>query len=131
MKLKAEISDLKKVLEVVGTLEANPEHGTTAVAIRESEIGSSYSARVGVGKVSAISQRYFEIRGKVFDDTYHKFTDSILKIEPKELASSRGEKYTCALVDEKIIRKMTEASWDDSFNGIDDLKEILQGLKKE
>jgi hypothetical protein len=118
------VNKIKKLMEEKGTIVKHPENGVDAIVVREEKMGNSYSVSIGIGVVSSINVRYFEIRGHIFDDTFNSFSDSVLRIEPKAITSSRGRSYLCATID-GIVRVADEAKWADKLVKLSDLEPIL------
>jgi len=106
-----------------------PDQGNSVVVVKESDIRGSYSVSIGVGEITRMTAKYFEINGKVFNDRFNQFTDSMIKIEPHEIKKNRAESYTCAVYSDNLMREVTMAGWDDNFKTIDDLIKILNELE--
>ncbi len=120
------VTELKKLLGIKGTIKSFPQSGEEAICVKEQQIGENYSVVVAVGRVSAISSRYFDVQGQLFSDTFQSFMENSLRIEPKLISMGRGQKYSCAVFVPGLIRKIDEAIWADKFHDLKDLIRILQ-----
>jgi hypothetical protein len=130
VKIQENIKRIKSLMEEKGKPIAFPSNDTEAIAIREQEISGMYTASVGVGqvKVNESTSRYFDITGRVFDDTMNKFYDGVLRIEPKVVATTKGLEYICCVFDAGLIRAVDEASWANAFESLEDLEKVLVKL---
>ena len=120
------VTELKKLLGTKGIIKSFPQSGEEAICVKEQQIGENYSVLVAVGRVSAISARYFDVQGQLFSDTFQSFMENSLRIEPKLISMGRGQKYSCAVFVPGLIRKIDEAIWADKFHDLKDLIRILQ-----
>ena len=130
-KLAATIHQIRILLEKRGNLTPHPENNAEVIVIKETQIGSSYSSSIAVGKVSVISNRYFDVRGKVFDDTFNRFSDNYLRIEPKKITGTKGMQYVCAVFKPGLMRAVDEASWSEKFVSLTDLIILLENLDNQ
>lgn len=121
------IQQIHTLLEEKGELTPHPDNNAEVVAIKETRIGS-YTVSVAVGKVSAISNRYFDVRGQVFDDSFNRFSDNSLRIEPKQITSTKGVQYFCFVFKPGLVRAMDEATWAEKFTSLEDLITLLENL---
>jgi len=134
MKIKIEplIQQIKDLIKEKGEIIQEPEDGVEAIIIREEHFSGRYSAALGIGLItsSVSTTRWFDVRGKVYNDTLHTFSDSNLRIEPKAFATTKGLEYVCAVFKPGLIRAVDEAMWHKKFNNLNDLIEILENLGK-
>lgn len=138
MKIEPFVKQIKDLIKEKGTINQEPKDGVEAIVIREEHfaggknMSDKYSVSIGIGIIqSSISTtRYFDVRGKIFNDTLHIFSDSNLRIEPKVVATTKGVEYMCAVFEPGLIRAVDEALWHNKFNTLNDLIEILENLGK-
>ena len=140
MKLKIEplIKQIKNLIKEKGTINQEPENGVEAIVVIEEHFSGAkgigkYSAAIGIGLInsSVSTTRYFDCRGKVYNDTLNSFSDSNLRVEPKAFATTKGLGYVCAVFKPGLIRAVDEALWHNKFNNLNDLIEILENLGKK
>jgi hypothetical protein len=122
------IEKVKEYISSKGESNPYPTNGMEAITIKESKMGNKYTASIAVGKVVSINPRYFETQGYVFNETFDKWDDSNLRIEPKTVSTTKGMSFVCGVFPDGLIRKVDEAKWDNKFNNVDDLLEILENL---
>ena len=127
--LKSQIEKIKALMLTKGEQVEYPEHNTEAIVVREQDMRGSYSASIGLGKISSINVRYFEVRGFVFDERLESFNQSILKIEPKEIKRTRALEYTCVVFKTEIMRGLMEASFASKLSTLDDCLAFLKTLE--
>src|SRR5271157_3167615 len=89
------IEKIKEASKSKAELNANPANGVEAITIKETKLGNKYSVAVAVGKIFSINARYFETQGYLFTDLFERWEDSNLRIEPKTIATTRGNTYSC------------------------------------
>ena len=132
MKIEPLIKQIKTLIEEKGTINQEPENGVEAIIVREEHFSGKYSVAVGIGLInSSISTtRYFDVRGKIYNDTLNAFSDSNLRIEPKVFATTKGLQYLCAVFEPGLIRAIDEALWHHKFSNLNDLIVILENLGK-
>jgi hypothetical protein len=141
MKIEPLVKQIKILIKEKGTIHQEPKDGVEAIVVREehfaggkkmSEMSDKYSASIGIGIIqSSISTtRYFDVLGKVYNDTLNSFSDSNLRIEPKVVATTKGVEYVCAVFEPGLIRAVDEAVWHKKFKNLNDLIEILENLGK-
>ncbi len=132
MKIEPLIKQIKNLIKEKGTIHQEPNDGVEAIVVREEHFSGKYSASVGIGLInsSVSTTRYFDCRGKVYNDTLNSFSDSNLRIEPKVVATTKGLEYVCAVFEPGLIRAVDEAVWHNKFNSLDDLIEIIENLGK-
>ena len=126
----SQVQLIHALMETKGRVMATPDNNAEVVVIKESRIGTSQSIGVAVGKVSAISNRYFDVRGKVFDDTFNRFSDNSMRIESIKIAT-KGAKFFCAVFPPGLIRAVDEATWTEKFVTLADLITLLENLGHE
>ncbi|MHA1721016.1 MAG: hypothetical protein ACTSXK_15970, partial [Promethearchaeota archaeon] len=99
MKIEPFIKKIKDLINEKGEINQEPPNGVEAIVVREEHFSGKYSATIGIGLVnsSVSTTRYFDVRGKVYNDTLNKFSDSNLRIEPKVVATTKGLEYVCAV----------------------------------
>ena len=124
----SQVQLIHALMETKGRVMATPDNNAEVVVIKETRIGTSQSISVAVGKVSAISNRYFDVRGKVFDDTFNRFSDNSMRIESIKIASTKGAKFFCAVFPSGLIRAVDEATWTEKFVTLADLIFLLENL---
>lgn len=132
MKIEPLIKQIKELIKEKGAINQEPEDGVEAIIVREEHYSGKYSAAIGIGLInSSISTtRYFDVRGKIYNDTLNSFSDSNLRVEPKAFATTKGLEYVCAVFKPGLIRAVDEALWHNKFNNLNDLIEILENLGK-
>jgi hypothetical protein len=129
MNIQLAISKIKELIAAKGILNLNPENGAQAVVVREQKLGTTYSAGVAVGRIQAINVRYFDVQGFVYEDTFAKWDESNLRIEPKTINRTKGLSYTAAVFTKDIVRATDEAKWADKFKNLEDFIEVLEKLE--
>lgn len=132
MNLITTIKYIKSLLKKKAKNTPFPQNGAEAIVIQEQNIDSSFTFSVGVGiiKSNESTSRYFDVQGRVFDDTMHKFYPSNLRIEPKQIATTKGLEYSCGVFEPGLIRAVDEADWSQKFATLDHLIEVLENLGK-
>ena len=132
MKIEPLIKQIKELIKEKGTINQEPEDGVEAIIVREERFSGKYSASIGIGLInSSISTtRYFDVNGKIYNDTLHTFSDSNLRIEPKVFATTKGLQYLCAVFEPGLIRAVDEALWHHKFSNLNDLIVVLENLGK-
>ncbi|MHA1765908.1 MAG: hypothetical protein DRO88_06925 [Promethearchaeia archaeon] len=132
MKIEPFIKKIKDLINEKGEINQEPPNGVEAIVVREEHFSGKYSATIGIGLVnsSVSTTRYFDVRGKVYNDTLNKFSDSNLRIEPKVVATTKGLEYVCAVFKPGLIRAVDEAVWHNKFNNLNDLIDIIENLGK-
>ena len=132
MKIEPLIKQIKNLIKEKGTVNQEPEDGVEAIVVREEYFSGKYSAAIGIGLItsSVSTTRYFDVRGKIYNDTLNSFSDSNLRVEPKAFATTKGLEYVCAVFKPGLIRAVDEALWHNKFNSLNDLIEILENLGK-
>ena len=128
--LESKVQQIHTLLQKKGELTPYPENNAEVVVIKETQIGL-YTVSIAVGKVSAISNRYFDVRGQVFDDSFNRFSDNSLRIEPKQITRTKGVRYSCTVFKPGLIRAMDEATWANKFVSLEDLLALLENLGSE
>ena len=118
MSLKPSITKLKETMKETGNVTEFPDQGNSVVVVKESDIRGSYSVSIGVGEIARMTGKYFEINGKVFNDRFHQFTDSMLKIEPYVIKKNRAENYLCAVYSDDLLLEVIIDVWDDKFKNV-------------
>lgn len=126
MSFQAIIEKIKELSLKSGTQNQTPANGSEAICIKEQKLGSKYSASVAIGKVVSFNTRYFEVQGFVFEDTFNRWSEGNIRIEPKVFQTTKGLSYNCIIFKEGLIRKFDERRWDNKMNSLQDLVEILQ-----
>jgi hypothetical protein len=117
---------IKELIQQKGGITKTPADGSEAIVVKEQKVGMNYTISVAIGMVRAINVRYFEIQGKVFDDTFREFTDSVMRIEPKAIATTKGADYVCAEFPPGIIRAADEATWAGNLKDLQNLITLLE-----
>ena len=138
MKIEPFVKQIKDLIKKKGEIIQEPKDGVEAIVVREEhfaggkKMSDKYSASIGIGIIqSSISTtRYFDVRGKVYNDTLNAFSDSNLRIEPKVVATTKGVEYVCVVFEPGLIRAVDEAVWQNKFNNLNDLIEVLENLGK-
>ncbi len=132
IKIEPFVKKIKDLIKEKGKINQEPPNNVEAIVVREEHFSGKYSATIGIGLInSSISTtRWFDVRGKVFNDTLNSFSDSILRVEPKVFATTKGLEYVCAVFEPGLIRAVDEAVWHNKFNTLDDLIEIIENLGK-
>jgi len=137
MKIEPFVKQIKDLIKEKGEIIQEPKDGVEAIVVREEHFAGGkkmdkYSASIGIGIIqSSISTtRYFDVRGKVYNDTLHAFSDSNLRIEPKVVATTKGVEYVCSVFKPGLIRAVDEAVWHNKFINLNDLIEVLENLGK-
>ena len=99
MHIQKTLRQLKLLLEKKGTKNQHPRDNAEAIILQEQNIDSSFTYSVGVGVVKSneSTSRYFDLTGRVYDDTMQKFYESNLRIEPKLITTTKGLNYTCVV----------------------------------
>jgi len=119
---------IKEIIKMKAINKPNPSNGEEAITIKETRMGKTYNATIGIGKIVAINPRYFETQGYVWNEQFNHYEDGNLKIEPKAIATTRGVSYVTGVFPNGLIRKVDEAKWDKKLNNLEDLIEILKVL---
>ena len=134
MKIKIEpfVKQIKDLIKEKGEINQEPPNGVEVICVREEHFSGKYSATVGIGLInsSVSTTRWFDVRGKIYNDTLNIFSDSNLRIEPKVVATTKGLEYVCAVFKPGLIRAVDEAVWHNKFNTLDDLIKIIENLGK-
>ena len=138
MKIEPFVKQIKDLIKKKGEINQEPKDGVEVIVVREEhfaggkKMSDKYSASIGIGIIqSSISTtRYFDVRGKVYNDTLNAFSDSNLRIEPKVVSTTKGVEYVCAVFEPGLIRAVDEAVWQKKFNNLNDLIEVLENLGK-
>ena len=142
MKIEPFVKQIKDLIKEKGEIIQEPKDGVEAIVVREEifpggkimskDMSDKYSVSIGIGIIqSSISTtRYFDVRGKIYNDTLHAYSDSNLRIEPKVVATTKGVEYVCAVFEPGLIRAVDEAVWHKKFNNLNDLIEVLENLGK-
>ncbi len=128
IQLASSIQQIQTLLEKKGELTPHPENNSEVVVIKETLINEKYTVSIAVGKVSAISNRYFDVRGQVFDDSFNRFSENSLRIEPKQISTTKGVQYFCFVFKPGLTRAVDEATWSEKFGSLEDLILILENL---
>jgi hypothetical protein len=126
--LTSAIQQIQTLLEKKGELTPHPENNAEVVVIKETQINEKYTVSIAVGKVSAISNRYFDVRGQVFDDSFNRFSENSLRIEPKQIMTTKGVQYFCFVFQPGLVRAVDEVTWAEKFVTIEDLINVLENL---
>ena len=84
------VEKIKTACGSKAVINPNPPNGSEAITIKENKVGAKYSVSVAVGKVFSINTRYFETQGNVYTDTFERWEDSNLRIEPKAISTTKG-----------------------------------------
>ena len=129
MSFKPAAYKLKNLIREKGTIDPDPANSSEVIVVKESQISNSYTLSVAVGLSSNITGRYFDVRGRVLDDTFNRFNHSTLRIEKKtDITKNKGEAYLCGVFKPGLIRQVDEASWNQKFESLSDLIEVLEHL---
>ncbi|MHA1725791.1 MAG: hypothetical protein ACTSXH_13315 [Promethearchaeota archaeon] len=132
MKIEPFVKQIKDLIKEKGEINQEPPNGVEAIIVREEHFSGKYSATIGIGLInSSISTtRWFDVRGKIYNDTLNRFSDTILRVEPKVFATTKGLEYVCAVFEPGLIRAVDEAVWHHKFSNLNDLIVILENLGK-
>ncbi len=122
---------LKSTALSKGTRVDFPENGDEILVIKEEILNDQHSFAIGVGKAVAFNFRYFDIKGKVFTDSFPIFSDSSLRIEPKLIKKTKGVSYITLKFPKGFIRNVDETSWQDKLKDLSDLIDLLENLGKK
>lgn len=128
MTTETSVNKIKELLKIKAANKPNPTNGEEAITIKETRMGKTYNAGIGIGKIVAINPRYFETQGYVWNEQFNHYEDGNLKIEPKAIMTTRGVSYITAVFPGGLIRKVDEAKWDNKLNTLEDLISILETL---
>ena len=129
MSFKPAAYKLKNLIREKGTIDPDPRNSSEVIVVKESQISNSYTLSVAVGLSSNITGRYFDVRGRVLDDTFNRFNHSTLRIEKKtDITKNKGEAYLCGVFKSGLFRQVDEASWNQKFESLSDLIEVLEHL---
>ena len=120
-----QVAQLKETMKNKLDIVEVPENGKEVVIVIEEEIGKSYYAEVGYGKVWKFPTN-FDIVGKLFTETTPTFTEGTIKIHTKQKHKTR--KLLIGVAEPGLIRKIDEATWDGKFKDLDDLINIIEHL---
>ncbi len=132
MKIEPFVKQIKDLIKEKGEINQEPPNNVEAVVVREEHFSGKYSATIGVGLInSSISTtRWFDVRGKIYNDTLNSFSDSNLRVEPKAFATTKGLTYICSVFKPGLIRAVDEALWHNKFKNLNDFIEILENFGK-
>ncbi|MBN2157335.1 MAG: hypothetical protein JW776_14920 [Candidatus Lokiarchaeota archaeon] len=117
-KLKEKMREKMDIVEI-------PENGNEVVIVIEEQVENSYTAEVGIGQCWRFPISY-DIVGKVFTENSNKFIQNTIKVNTKDKSKSR--QILCAVAPSGFIRKIDEAVWDNDFEDVDDLIEMIEHL---
>jgi len=131
MSIENSIFRLKKALEAKAKMVSFPQNGDEAIVIKMQRIDASYSVSVGIGTVVALNARHFDVNGKIYMDTFHKFEDNTLRIEPDAIKQNKGIQYYCAVFKPGMILARDEAIWNNRLNNLNDVVTLVENLGKE
>jgi hypothetical protein len=129
MESENEIEKLKTIAMKKGTQTFLPKNGEEILVIKEEKMKDDYfNYAIAVGNAIVINTRYFEVKGKVYSPTLKQFSDSVLRIEPKQIKQTKGVEYFCSSFKAGLIRAIDEASWVDNLKDVSDLIDVLDNF---
>ena len=126
-----EVEQLKSIAMRKGTRSTIPNNGDEILVIKEEKMKDDYfNYAIAVGNAIVINTRYFEVKGKVYSPTIHQFSDSTLRIEPKQIKQTKGVEYFCSVFKPGLVRAIDEASWVNNLNDVSDLIKVVENYGK-
>lgn len=131
MELKNQVEKVKTSAQKHGILKYNPENGDEVLVIQEQQINDMYTFSIAAGTAIVINTRYFDVKGKIFSDTFQKFSDNVLRIEPKRIKETKGWDYFSMVFKPGFVRAIDEATWQNKFDTLEHLIDVLENLGKD
>ncbi|MHA1520460.1 MAG: hypothetical protein ACTSRK_09780 [Promethearchaeota archaeon] len=125
-----QIEKLKELTLKKGMMKDIPNNGDEIIIIKEERMEDYLNYSIGAGNAIVINPRYFEVKGKIYSDTLKRFSDTVLRIEPKQIKETKGVQYFCSVFEPGLVRAIDEATWQKNFATIDDLISVLENLGK-